>query len=149
MTGLAIGLLGALAGAAVVALVGVFSRSYARKDAAPTPQAPAYDDRWIKTDLLNVSEAIEKLVGLIRDQGLAIDEGISRVERSERRVRASVARARKKLADAGFEDDAIEAEAEGLRLVDGSGSEAQGVLPLPDEVGGVSEELRSAIPGDI
>jgi len=68
----------------------------------------------------------------LKDMTLAIGEGIERTERAERRVRATVQRARKELAGHGFSDPAVEAEAAELHLVDGDGGgggEVQGVPP--------------------
>lgn len=54
---------------------------------------------------------------------LAVGEGIERVERDERRIRAAVQRARQKLKDGEIYDEGLEAEADGLRLADGNGVE--------------------------
>lgn len=59
---------------------------------------------------------------------LATAEGIERVTRSERRVNATVARARKELAGYGYESPGLEAEAAELRPVDADGG-ANGEVP--------------------
>lgn len=66
---------------------------------------------------------------------LAIDEGILKTNRAERRVRTAVSRARKELAALGLEDPSLEAEASELRETDDDGSEESGVRLLPAEVG--------------
>lgn len=73
----------------------------------------------------------------------ALADGIERNDRAERRVRAVVARARKELADSGVADPGLEAESQQLRLLDGEGSEAQGVSPVPAVVGDAAHEASS------
>jgi len=58
----------------------------------------------------------------------AVAEGIERTERAERRINATVARARKELRKQGFESSGLESEAVELRIVDGDGS-AEGEVP--------------------
>lgn len=76
----------------------------------------------------------------------AVDEGISRTERAERRIRTTVRSAKKKLADSGVADDALDAEAEGLRLVDGEPEPGRGVPPVRESVVD-AEPADSSIPG--
>lgn len=118
-------------------------------DRPETPPPPAYDDQAIvralddqRLRLLEQQQNIEKLT-------LAISEGIDRVDRSERRVRAAVQRAQRRLADHGFTDDTLEAEASGLRALNGGDSEAEPVLPLPEEVEPAQNDIfpLSAVPG--
>jgi len=66
---------------------------------------------------------------------LALAEGIERQHRAELRIKATIKRARKELAERGLVDDGIEAEDQQLRLVDGEGSEAEGVPPVSGDVG--------------
>lgn len=70
-----------------------------------------------------IATAIEQLQATATALTLAVDEGISQVERAENRVKAVVRRAQAKLAAEGVEDPAIEAEARQLRESDGDGSE--------------------------
>jgi len=65
---------------------------------------------------------------------LGLAEGIERVKRSERRINATVARARKELANHGYESPGLEAEASELHELDAEGSDGGGVLPLRGEV---------------
>lgn len=67
----------------------------------------------------------------------AVEEGVERVSRTERRIHATIKRARKELASRGFEDPGLEAEAHELRLVDGGAG-------ADDEVPAVSAGLGSA-----
>ena len=82
----------------------------------------------------------------IRDLTLAIDEGIQRTDRAERRVRGVVQRARKELAKLGYEDPGLEAEAHELRVVDGDGGGDGGVPAVSEEVAEV-EAAPSSIRG--
>ncbi len=90
---------------------------------------------------------LEQVSGFLREKlealALAVGEGIQRVDRDERRIKATVARAQKKLADSGFADEGLDAEAHDLRLVDGTGGEERGVRAVPDEVAGAAEPASS------
>lgn len=89
---------------------------------------------------------------VIEDLMLAVAEGIENVARSERRVRSTVQRAQKRLAEAGIVDEGIEAEAEGLPERD---AEERGQLTLPDLPDAVEDTENSwavalnAIPGRV
>jgi len=74
---------------------------------------------------------------------LAVDAGITHVERVEKRVAATIRRARKEFTDAGFEHAGLDAEAAELQLVDGDGGEEDSVPPMPTDV----EGTPSSIPG--
>lgn len=88
-------------------------------------------------------DALERKMDLLT---LAVAEGIERVDRAERRIRTAVAGAKKKLREAGFEDAAVEAEAQELRIVDGSGSE-DGEVPALRSVVEEPEEEASSVSG--
>lgn len=64
----------------------------------------------------------------------AVAEGIDRVDRAESRVQATLSSAEKKFKKAGFEAPGVEAEIEGLRLLDGAGSGEGGMLPVQEGV---------------
>ena len=117
-------------------------------DGIETAPAPTYDDRAVLASLEAHADAIEDLQEKGRAQTLAIAEGIERVDRSERRVRAVVGRAQKRFEDAGFEDAALESEAAQLHAFDGDGGEANGV---PSMHPGVDQDQQardmSAFPG--
>jgi len=82
----------------------------------------------------------------IHDLVIAVSEGIQRVHRSENRVRAVVASARKELAEQGFDHAGIEAEARELREVDGDSRDDESVPAVPEDVGNGSQ-APSSIPG--
>jgi len=80
-------------------------------------------------------ERIVALGSRIDDLTLAVKEGVNNVQRSERRVRAVVASARRELAEAGFAHPGLEAESGELEPVDGDGGEAESVLAVPESLG--------------
>ncbi len=67
----------------------------------------------------------------LKDLTLAVAEGIERVARSERRIHAVIKRARKELAEHGFESPGLETEAAELQLADGKGSEPTELPTVP------------------
>jgi len=101
-------------------------------------------DRMVREHADGLQDLDRRMVELT----LATSEGIERVERAERRIRATVARARKELAAEGFESPALEAEAAELRLVDGNGSEELGVQPLREDVEPSGPPPGFGIPGE-
>ncbi len=76
----------------------------------------------------------------------AVSEGISKVERAESRIRATVRRARAELEEHGTYSPALDAEAQELRVIDGGGGEAEGVPPVPESVAPAPD--LTDIPGD-
>jgi len=81
---------------------------------------------------------------------LAVAEGIQHVERAEARIRATVARARSQLREAGLPDTpGLEAEADSLRGSDGGRSEPAPVQPVraPVEETRFDDNQPSAFPG--
>lgn len=89
------------------------------------------------------SDALEALQGQAKDFTFALSEGIERTDRAERRIAATVKRARDKLADSGFSDAGLDAEADGLQLVDGDRSEDVRVQGVPGEVAAVAGDPSS------
>lgn len=85
-------------------------------------------------DFNDLQAKVEALKGKVHEQTHAISEGIERTDRSERRIRAVVQRARKELADGGYTDAGLDAEGKELRLVDGERSEEHGVQPVRKDV---------------
>lgn len=104
------------------------------------PQIPPYDDS-------EVWDAIEQLAKRIDELTHAVAEGIERVDRSERRVKSVVQRAKRRLEEAGFHDDGVEAESEQLRLIHGDGGQERGVQPVSEGMGNGSRLDLSAFPG--
>lgn len=81
-------------------------------------------------------DALEALQQRLQELTLAVDEGIQRVDRSERRVRAVVARAQAEFEEHGHRSPGLEAEAAQLRFLDGEGSGGGGVQPVHEAVEG-------------
>ncbi len=73
----------------------------------------------------------------------AVEEGIERVSRAERRIHATVKRARKELAKLGYEDPGLESEAQELHGVDGGGGADGGVPLVPEGVEQVDDPPSS------
>jgi len=88
-----------------------------------------------RADSTSFTDALEEFDRRLVQITLAVAEGIERVDRAERRVRSTVKRARKELAEQGYESDGLEAENEEIRLLDADGSGADGVPPLRLDVG--------------
>ena len=74
---------------------------------------------------------------------LAVSEGIERVDRAERRIKATVKRARSELASRGFQDDGLDAENFELQLLDGDGSEPSELPAVHETVEAVKPEASS------
>lgn len=119
MTFLAIGIMGAF-GALLILLGFGVSRALSRitllELRPPTMVTQAYDDGWIRETLLAQSV-------VLKDQTLAIEEGIERVARAEQRVKEAVRRAKARADAAGYEDPGVEAEVAELDRRDDGGSE--------------------------
>jgi len=89
----------------------------------------------MRADSHSHSDALEELDRRLVQISLAVAEGIERVDRAERRIRSTVKRARKELAEQGYESDGLEAENEEIRLLDAPRGEEEGVPPLRLDVG--------------
>ncbi len=87
-----------------------------------------------------VDARLDSLDTKVKDQIHAIDVAIERTNRAERRIGATVARARKELEKRGFKDPGLEAEDRELRLLDGDAGNESGLLDVRDEV----ESVQSA-----
>jgi len=111
----------------VEALERVLGRIKGRIRALETAPAQGFDDSAIRDSLTHLQDRMDQLQ-------LAVSEGIERVDRSERRVRAVVQRAKARMDEAGFGDEALDAEAEQLSLIDGGGSARGGVSPVREGV---------------
>lgn len=86
-----------------------------------------------------LQDRLESCEAKIHELTHAVDEGIARTDRAERRIRAVVKRARDELAEGGFSDPGLEAEAADLRLIDGGGRDERGVQPMRENVADDSE----------
>jgi len=112
------------------------------------PQIQSINDSAVQIldRLSGMDESVGELVTSHSELIHAVDEGIQRTERAERRIRTTIRSAKKKLAESGLADDAVDAEAEGLRLVDGEREPEGGVPPVRESVEGAADEA-SSIPG--
>ena len=88
----------------------------------------------------------DRITSDFKATNFAVSEGIERTDRSERRIHATIKRARKELGKLGYEDPGLEAEAHELRLIDGDGGDDGGVPAVPGEVAEVAS-APSSIPG--
>lgn len=96
-------------------------------------------------DLEPIKTQLEHLESRLDTLRAAVSEGIERVDRSERRIRQVVTRARAQLEEEGYRDPGVEAEYAELQRGDGGGGEDGGVQPMSEEVG---EPLDlSSVPG--
>lgn len=86
------------------------------------------------TRMVDAEGILEGLRREIKDQTHAISEGIERTARAERRVAATVSRARKELEGRGFTDPGLDAEDKELRVVDGAGGAPVGLQAMPEAV---------------
>ena len=77
----------------------------------------------------------------------AVAEGISKVERTEMRIRATVRRARKELEEHGTYSPSLDAEATELRILDGGGGEEDQVQPVRPPVETSTPDLTD-VPGE-
>jgi len=86
---------------------------------------------------------IEKQDHKIQHLTFGVEEGIQRTDRAERRIHATIKRARKELADHGYESPGLEVEATELHLVDGGGGPSGTVPAMPEGVEPLHEEASS------
>lgn len=137
-----------------------------------SPDGPSTDQlvselrAWAETALQTVAEIIDELQETcstltarmeatdsdLTEVKLAVDDGIRHVDRAERRIRATVKRAREQLSEHGLESAGLEAEAAELRVIDGGGSEPEGVQPVPEDMGRSAQaalrQVFDGIPGE-
>jgi len=119
-------------------------------DRLNTEPVPGYDDHQVRAEITalrkDVGDDLEDVAGRMKNLTMAVAEGIERVDRSERRIGATIKRAQAKLAESGYDDPAIAAEIEGLRLIDGAGGLEEEVPPLLPGVGDAGGQ-PSSVPG--
>jgi len=97
----------------------------------------------LETSQHNLQDQTSDLVERIGRLTLGVAEGIEKVERKERRIDAVIGRARKELKGHGLESPALDSENHELRLIDGAGSEEQGMPTVPKEVAEPAEQASS------
>tara|TARA_Y100000310_G_C20405773_1_gene679591 strand:+ start:68 stop:508 length:441 start_codon:yes stop_codon:yes gene_type:complete len=102
-----------------------------------TPAAPdPYDDQWVRDALADLT--------------LALSEGIEHVDRSERRVRAVIQSAKRRMAAAGYEDPGVDAEDGQIQRIDAERGEREELQLVPENVDGNPEWAGTpwaAVPG--
>ena len=97
----------------------------------------------VEERLAPLSGAFTELEKRLRDTNVAVAEGIERVERTERRIASTVARARKELRESGYDHPGVEAEDHELRSVDAGGGDGSGVQPVQEAMEGDSDAPSS------
>jgi len=90
-----------------------------------------------------LSQEVDEMTAWRKEIVIAVSEGIERTDRAERRIKATVQRARRQLESLGYVDDPLEAEAVELRLIDGDRSGKDGVPPMSAEVANAEPESSS------
>jgi len=115
-------------------------------DIAPTLQSIEHDIDALQASSSDYRNQMELFEGRIKDLTIGIAEGIKGYEKSERRVQATIQRARKQLKERGLESPALDAEDRDLRLVDGAGGDEFGVPAVPSEVAQAPDQA-SSVPG--
>jgi len=135
-----------------VDLSGIFERIQAL-ETKTIPAANREEIEVLGEALAGCEQTIMRLSGQgdtqatqIKDLVHAVAEGIERTARAERRIKSTVRRARKELADLGVEDPAIEEENRQLQLDDVDRSEPEPVQTVPESVAD-DDGGPSSIPG--
>jgi len=100
----------------------------------PTEAIVAELEARIESHWATFPASLAFLEKTLKDTNVAVAEGIERVERTERRIASTVARARKELRESGYDHPGVEAEAHELRNVDGGGGGDVGVPPVQEAV---------------
>lgn len=95
----------------------------------------------LATESQEIVQRLEAIESRTSDLATALAHGIEHEERRERRIRATVKRARRQLEELGVEDAGLEAEFDGLSVVDG-GAVEEG--ELPSVRGTVAEDVEVA-----
>lgn len=125
-----------------------------RLESVPPPEADlaplhaiAIELRADVADMVASYEAQQQRLDDIEKQAkdftFALATGIERTDRAERRIQATVARARKELKARGYEDPGLEAEGHELRDINGDRGAEDGMLPMRQAVGAPVPEASS------
>ena len=118
---------------------------FSELESKPPPDPHPFLERLLDANLELRSRLLE-VESQLKDMTHAVSEGIERTARAERRIGQTVARARKELADHGYTDPGLDAEATELRVLDGGGGAPQPVPEVP-EVLGDPGGAPSSVPG--
>ena len=118
----------------------------ARLDALESaPRLPLHSE-LIDPRLDALETGFDRITSDFKATNFAVAEGIERTDRSERRIHATIKRARAELKKRGYEDPGLEAEAYELHAIDGGGGADGGVPEVPEDVASAPSEA-SSIPG--
>lgn len=127
-----------------VADLGDTSPATALEDALDVERATTARHRTTtEAALERLAEGIEQGRADNKNMLFAISEGIERVDRAERRVKASIQRAQAKLRAHGLEDEGLEAEASEFLPANGDGGEPGRVPTMPPDVESAETEDSS------
>ncbi len=128
---------------AIERVQGQLSSILARLDALESaPRLPLHAE-LVDPRLDALETGFDRITSDFKATNFAVAEGIERTDRSERRIHATIKRARKELGKLGYEDPGLEAEAHELRLVDGDGGQDGGMPAVPTEVAEVQSTPSS------
>lgn len=105
-------------------------------------------DEKLAQHLDAIVDRVNEHDGRFGELTLAVDEGIKHVDRSERRVRSTVRRAVQRMEEAGYIDEAVEAEAAGIRELDAEERGEEELQPVPADVEGDPALDFSDLPGE-
>ncbi len=111
-------------------LASIFARLEACESA---PRLPLHSE-LTEPRLLALETGFDRLLSDFKATNFAVSEGIERTDRSERRIHATIKRARKELGKLGYEDPGLEAEAHELQLIDGDGGDGGRLPEVPEDV---------------
>jgi len=100
----------------------------------------------LQGDWVRQHDQLELFQTKLKDLTIAVAEGIENVARKERRIGATLARAKKELAERGLEAEGIDAEVAELSEVDGAGSDEPRLPAVPSQME-VAEPEISSVPG--
>lgn len=115
-------------------------------DPPATPPLPPVDLGPLTELTTEHTAQIAHLLEKVMEVRSAVAIALEHEERREKRIRATVLRARKELAAAGVEDPALEAEFEALKLHE-TEEDFQDEDHLENDVVDVDEDAPSGIPG--
>lgn len=136
----------AVGSAALAAVIAVrWAAVAARKDDLEGHQVGPLTET-VRLYLKEVTDLRQRLVELEVDHTqvrAAVAHGIEDIDRVDKRIKATIRRAKDQLEEAGIEHPALNAEAEHFRVIDGDGGNESGLSPVQEDVG----EVQSSIPG--
>jgi len=126
---------------------GCLEASALGKPDAPSPEHFTQELAAIRDDLTAARTNITDLRQELGRLTIAVGHGIEHEDRREKRIEATIRRARKQLAERDLEDSGLEAEFDGLSVVDGGGSGGGELPALPEGVAEGAGLAPSSIKG--